>query len=605
MKGALFLCSAILSHLLLSVLPAEADLATGKPCYQCHVSKTLGAHLHGPVNEKECEPCHNSGGGNHFKSKGLFGPKAKGSALCYGCHENLSLQKSVHGPIRNGYCSGCHAPHSSPYGKLLLKEGSELCFNCHDKGITRGIYSHEPVASGECLGCHVPHQSTQTRLLKPAESGICLTCHDKSIASGVSVHPPVASGGCASCHAVHGGDNPKLLKISGASGTASFCYECHDNLSREKSVHAPVAQGECGACHLPHSAPARKLLRAAGSSLCFTCHDRSSFSKKIGHGPVSSGNCLDCHTAHHSKIEKLLKPSNGPICFDCHKKVLTAGKSVHAPVASGECGRCHEVHGSEREGLLKAIPSENSAVLATFCYSCHDNLATDKVVHLPVKEGSCTACHAAHSSQAGKLLTAEGSALCFGCHNKARFSRKIGHEPVESGNCLSCHEPHQSKRGRLLKGAEDSLACFDCHDRSIGTGTSIHSPVASGDCGGCHSVHGSDYPKLLIADYPDKMQIPYSDSAYAFCFTCHDSRGITEKETTATDFRDGKINLHLEHVRGHSCRVCHDVHSASQPKLIRPRTIGIEGVEYTVKFQKTPEGGSCKASCHDTMSYKR
>lgn len=604
----LFLCALSSTLVLFGFATPQgmaADPVTGKECRECHPSKLIGTTLHGPIKKGECEPCHISTGGNHQKQKGLFGPKAPGAKLCYQCHANLAQQKSVHGPIREGQCSGCHAPHSSPGPHLLRGEGNGFCVQCHRKTIVAVKFAHQPVESGSCLDCHLPHQSNEPKLVKPADKGICLSCHDRSLVTGVSVHKPVATGQCAGCHDVHGGDNARLLKAASAAPlkNAGLCYLCHQNLAQEKSVHGPIRQGDCGSCHLPHNSGFKKLLRGDGSSFCYTCHNKAPFTKPFGHEPVKSGRCLDCHTPHQSTEANLIKPSAGLFCYECHDRGLASGKSVHQPVATGECGSCHLIHSADDAHLLKPAPIIGGKA-GSFCYNCHSNLAEQKTVHAPVKDGKCTGCHLPHSSPAGNLLKGDGSQLCYLCHKSALFNGwKFTHEPVAAGQCVSCHEPHQSSSAKLLKGKD--LVCFECHDKKLAAGTSVHRPVATGECGKCHAVHGGNNRKLLLGAFPDRLHVPFEKDMYGFCFGCHDSNGISDRKSTATGFRDGPLNLHEKHVRGHSCKVCHDFHASDQPKLLRSRLAGPDTFVYTTTFTPRPDGGSCATNCHETKTYRR
>ena len=582
-----------------------ADPVTGKECRECHPSKLIGTTLHGPINTGECEPCHISSGGNHQQQKGLFGPKAPGAKLCYQCHPNLSLQKSVHGPIKEGQCSGCHAPHSSPYVSLLRGEGNDFCIQCHKNVVVPAKFSHLPVTSGNCLDCHVPHQSTEAKLVKTPSSGLCLSCHDHSITVGASVHKPVVLRQCTGCHEAHTAANDSLLRGAeySAHKNASFCYQCHQNLAQDKSVHGPIRQGDCGGCHLSHNSPFRKLLRGEGASFCYSCHKKEPFTRKFGHEPVEAGRCLDCHTHHQSNVASLIKPSSGLFCYECHDPKLGEGKSVHKPVATGECVNCHLIHSSDSDNLLKPSPVKAGQTVS-FCYNCHQDLAEQKTVHKPVNEGNCAGCHLPHSSSSGKLLKGDGSALCYICHNSAKFSGwQYPHEPVAAGECVSCHEPHQSMSGKLLKGKD--LVCFECHDKKLAAGVSVHKPVATGECGKCHAVHGGNMRKLLLGDFPAQLQVPFDRETYSFCFSCHDASGISDKNSTATGIRQGSVNLHVKHARGHSCKVCHDVHASEQPKLLHSTLQGPEGFVYTTTFTIRPDGGSCSTNCHQDKFYRR
>ncbi len=300
-----------------------------------------------------------------------------------------------------------------------------------------------------------------------------------------------------------------------------------------------------------------------------------------------------------------IDPASGKPCYRCHPSKLD-GKNIHEPLSGKECTPCHNTEGGDhqfKKGLF-AVKVRG----AKLCYDCHDNLSSEKSVHGPIQEGECGDCHAPHNSPNKKLLRFTGSRLCFQCHDVKGFEKKkFPHAPVADGACLDCHSPHQAKAAKLIRQSQP-LICFNCHDSALAEGKSVHMPVASGECESCHAVHGSDNARLLKTGFPAEYNLPYSDNRYALCFTCHDSKSMTEEETeNATAFRDGRQNLHYLHVNsknGLNCTVCHDVHSSRQERLIKEKS-GKGKDEVTIDYKATSDGGNCTVSCHDAVSYKR
>ena len=85
------------------------------------------------------------------------------------------------------------------------------------------------------------------------------------------------------------------------------------------------------------------VLIAAGTSsasdVCFQCHKKSAFEKKIVHQPLAKGQCTACHNPHVAAHEGLLKENVVDLCFSCHKKEaesFTVGV-VNDPVRRGQC----------------------------------------------------------------------------------------------------------------------------------------------------------------------------------------------------------------------------------------------------------------------------
>ena len=152
-------------------------------------------------------------------------------------------------------------------------------------------------------------------------------------------------------------------------------------------------------------------------------------------------------------------------CMKCHAALVVRQKVQHAAVQMG-CPSCHS-------GITDALkvphtktttfPKGLSADQPDLCYGCHDKEKfTKKHVHPAIGMG-CTSCHNPHASQNEKLLVATVPDLCFNCHDKADFTRKNVHVPVEGGMCLDCHDPHSSDSYWLLQKDQLEL-CTGCHD---------------------------------------------------------------------------------------------------------------------------------------------
>ncbi len=291
-------------------------------------------------------------------------------------------------------------------------------------------------------------------------------------------------------------------------------------------------------------------------------------------------------------------------CHQCHASKVS-GPVKHAPVAEKDCTACHNSTGGNHQlqkGLF-GVKKQGAAL----CYDCHDNMAKLTSVHAPVKEGDCASCHAPHHSPFKGLLKTPAPTLCFECHDRQKLIGPFPHDPVASGKCADCHLMHQSTIQKLVKPSKGVL-CFECHDAAMTNGKSVHMPVADKDCKSCHDPHGSSIGMLLKGVYPLMPESAFSEKAYALCLGCHDKAAFTDDETaTATGFRDGKTNLHALHVKGANvtCRMCHNVHAASQAKLIRDSVIGKNKLEILINFTDSKTGGSCKMTCHSPSAYKR
>jgi predicted CXXCH cytochrome family protein len=325
------------------------------------------------------------------------------------------------------------------------------------------------------------------------------------------------------------------------------------------------------------------------------------------HPPVKDGMCTACHAPHDSAEPKLLAQPAKDLCVSCHADKASY-KYVHGPAATGDCSSCHNPHESQNAGLLVKIGGD-------LCFQCHVDIQQEtakKFVH-PALDGGCTSCHNPHGSTAKKLLSAEGPGLCYPCHapiEERLKAAKSVHAPVRSERgCASCHAPHASDMPKLLSKSGKDL-CLDCHKNVIRKNqTVLHGPIKDGTCTPCHDPHGTPNEKLLVKPYSSDFYISYSDTAYQFCFNCH-NRDLLRFPTTAfaTGFRDGDKNLHYVHVnrkdRGKSCKVCHVIHAGENPKLIAEK-VPFGKWSLPVKFEKTENGGSCAPGCHQPFSYDR
>jgi predicted CXXCH cytochrome family protein len=227
-----------------------------------------------------------------------------------------------------------------------------------------------------------------------------------------------------------------------------------------------------------------------------------------------------------------------------------------------------------------------------------------------------------------KLLVAESSALCLGCHTSVSNSlakASVKHDALTQGaKCMNCHNPHGASVEHLLNKLPYDL-CVSCHGQDgvkdqdgkvltnfkqlLAENPEQHGPVASKDCSACHVSHGGEHFRLLIKEYPAQFYSPYDPKLYDLCFDCHEASIVKDpKTTTLTKFRNGDQNLHYVHVnkdeRGRTCRACHEVHASKQKHQIRDAVpYGRNNYMLKVNFTPTANGGMCAQTCHAALSY--
>ncbi|MBI5559120.1 MAG: cytochrome c3 family protein [Deltaproteobacteria bacterium] len=207
---------------------------------------------------------------------------------------------------------------------------------------------------------------------------------------------------------------------------------------------------------------------------------------------------------------------------------------------------------------------------------------------------------AGHSVARAACVTAD-------CH--AGLAGKSIH-PGETPDCGACHIDTEDKHAKgdkappALKGG----MCASCHDDVLKY-QYLHSPVTAKNCHLCHNPHGDLERKLLPAGYSDQLFINYDKESYKLCFSCHKRDLLMFPDTSySTEFRNGMVNLHYLHVnktnRGRSCKLCHGMHGADQPKLMADR-VSFGNWRMPVGFAKTETGGSCAPGCHEPRLYDR
>ncbi len=301
----------------------------------------------------------------------------------------------------------------------------------------------------------------------------------------------------------------------------------------------------------------------------------------------------------------------------CHND-LAEQPVVHAPLNySAACQVCHKMVNEGRHVFKFAAKGTR------LCTQCHGNPLDKKYKHGAVIADECTLCHNPHQSRQPKLLKFPITSLCTRCHDEEEFLDRRAHGPVAEGKCSACHDAHSSDYPAQLKKPQNEL-CYDCHQHDLEDhdGNALpslrtvlkdpqmrrHAPVAAGKCTACHKRHTSKHRRLLTGPYPRSGYAKFDTSRY-MCFKCHKKEAFTTaRSMTATQFRNGNLNLHYRHVnrlKGRSCMFCHDHHAARREKLIRHEApFGDTHLNISV-FEKTKTGGKCGSTCHMVAAYDR
>jgi len=243
---------------------------------------------------------------------------------------------------------------------------------------------------------------------------------------------------------------------------------------------------------------------------------------------------------------------------------------------------------------------------------CHPQLLA-KEPPVPKGHADCVHCHQGNDSakdhpKPGGTSFSLSKDVCLECH-PTTVDYDYLHPPVAAGDCQVCHAFHGTTRALLKKTPEQEL-CYTCHQPVSKEGdTMLHGDVAKQHCTACHTPHGSFFKNLLAGPYSTDFFNDYNEKQYALCFQCHKLDLLLHPNTSYnTNFRDGKRNLHYVHVhresRGRACKLCHEVHASSQPKLMAD-TVSFGGWKMPVHFIINETGGQCTPGCHAPASYDR
>ena len=294
-----------------------------------------------------------------------------------------------------------------------------------------------------------------------------------------------------------------------------------------------------------------------------SCH-QAFLGKENPHAPVQAQECLTCH---HKKnpIHPVLGGKSWELvakvpalCDQCHTP-FSNKKVMHLPVKDGDCLACHKPHGGAGKFLLDVREDRTE-----LCVTCHSpEQFKQRFMHGPVAVGACGKCHDPHGAPEKALLAGSIRNVCLTCH--ADFSAalkvaKVTHQPVKDGPCTACHNPHGSAVNKILKKQIPEL-CIECHGKIGKKLVAVkvpHKPLSQeGGCSACHSAHYSENKRLLPFD-----EMPT-------CLNCHDKDNLgTPPLRNIKKDLDGKKFLHGPIKKG-QCSACHDPHGSDSFRMLR------------------------------------
>jgi predicted CXXCH cytochrome family protein len=285
-------------------------------CLNCHEDlnkKFQNTYICRPFKEGECSACHNSHA-SPVDSLLVSQP----NKLCKKCHEPRCKagQVSIALAVADTGCTACHSGHSS-----------------FDKGLL-GPFGHKVFLEKKCEECHNPIKSQKDITTKMKGSDLCFNCHKRNMSKyeyvDNDIHVKDAKNPCIVCHDEHASNQKNLTKKE-----TNVCAKCHESTERRtsamegalKSVGCePIKDRKCFDCHIPSHSSRPLNYRADEIPLCARCHAAE---HKITH-PVGIDikdprngrplTCISCHSMHSANADFMLTHDRKrALCIQCHK----------------------------------------------------------------------------------------------------------------------------------------------------------------------------------------------------------------------------------------------------------------------------------------------
>lgn len=218
-----------------------------------------------------------------------------------------------------------------------------------------------------------------------------------------------------------------------------------------------VGMETCSGCH--QEAVRKFALAPHGMRVIVGDRDRTC---ETCHGPGS------LHVEGGGDKSKIVNPRDNPeMCFQCHiDKKVQFQMQYHHPVLEGHvsCADCHEIHEVATFAGATGLGTQSE-----ICTKCHKEQKGPFVfAHEAMNQGCAPTCHSPHGSNYNKMLVADVSTLCLGCHWDMRvntvgagYNQPIGSSshgtsrPMGRGYmCTDCHwEVHGSNTHKALEGS--------------------------------------------------------------------------------------------------------------------------------------------------------
>ncbi len=171
---------------------------------------------------------------------------------------------------------------------------------------------------------------------------------------------------CAKCHDM---TSNEVKGVAFVNVKKSNCYQCHNNITKNKFAHAPAVNWLCTSCHngktgsdnAKYAGKSKYIAAQPVNSVCFKCH-KDNYKKwnsyRYRHEPLDSGHCNKCHNPHSSPYSMFVRKPVDQICLGCHKDKHIKSKRALKSGCAGtskekKCIKCHTPHASSKAFFIR------------------------------------------------------------------------------------------------------------------------------------------------------------------------------------------------------------------------------------------------------------
>ena len=523
----------------------------------------------------------------------VWGQVGRGSMVALTPH-NLSAggPGTVRASSETEICIFCHAPHNAaPLRPLWNRALPVSSYKIYTSNSLKALPGQPTGSSKLCLSCHdgtiaLGSVTSRTQQIQMAGGVITLPAGATNLGTDLSDDHPISFVYDAALVT----KNPKLKDPALLPSTV--------RLDENRNV-------QCTTCHDAHNNQYGNFLVLSNqnSALCNTCHTMTTVANSDVIQHTTCDNCHQTHTAPSGPY-LLVQSKVSTTCLTCHSGAGGAnqGSNVNAAVTAGyphdtgaavnlsnhipnnvDCKDCHEPHTMVNGGSAVAAPG--------------------KAVSLGKIDGVNIAGAAVNAAQ-------YEYEVCFKCHadNAATLTRNVPRMIAQTNMRLELTSDAVSFHPVAFKGKNTNvpslrppyttnslILCTDCHG-------SENSKKAGGS--GPNGPHGSANPYVLLARCDTADLTPYSTTAYALCFICHDNTKVVANT--------GPFPLHSSHVDTDKspCSACHDSHGVSSAQGTAQHNFGLvnfdtsivspDDTTHQISYTHTGVTGqnTCTLKCH-------